>query len=151
MSFFPFLLKIFSEGSCWDRYISFLLSDENIDLGYTLEVTSTHNHCFKTETRNKVYPSKSQFNHISRVVRKPAFCICENTDADQLRSTFVSAALIVQSLYFLNTNDFKPLAILCGRTAWSVCDLVGNPEDRFSHNEAHIKVQELFLCTKDYT
>ena len=38
--------------------------DQNIDLGYTLEVTSTHNQCFKTDTRNKVYPSKSQFNHI---------------------------------------------------------------------------------------
>ena len=38
--------------------------DRNIDLGYTLEVTSTNNHSFKTETRNKVYPSKSQFNHI---------------------------------------------------------------------------------------
>ena len=38
--------------------------DQNIDLGYTLAVTSTYNHCFKTETRNKVYPSKSQFNYI---------------------------------------------------------------------------------------
>ena len=38
--------------------------DQNIDLGYTLKVTSIHNHCFKTETRNKVYPSMSQFNHI---------------------------------------------------------------------------------------
>ena len=39
--------------------------NQNIDLGYTLEVTSTtHNHCFIAETRNKVYPSKSQFNHI---------------------------------------------------------------------------------------
>ena len=38
--------------------------DQNIGLGYTLEVPSTHNHCLKTETRNKVYPSKSQFNDI---------------------------------------------------------------------------------------
>ena len=48
------------------------------------------------------------------VMRKPAFCICENNDADQLRgyisfavtakliSAFVFAARIVQSLYFLN-------------------------------------------------
>ena len=27
---------------------------------------------------------------------------------------------------------------LSGNTAWFVSDLVGNPEDRFSHNEAHI-------------
>ena len=32
---------------------------------------------------------------------------------------------------------FKPLAILCGCTARFVSDLVGNPEDRFSHNEAY--------------
>ena len=31
----------------------------------------------------------------------------------------------------------KSLAILCGCTARFVWDLVGNPEDRFSHNEAH--------------
>ena len=30
----------------------------------------------------------------------------------------------------------KPLAILCDCTARFVLDLVGNPEDRFSHNEA---------------
>ena len=28
---------------------------------------------------------KYEKDHISRVVRKPAFCICENKDADQLR------------------------------------------------------------------
>ena len=38
--------------------------DQNIDIGYTLEVTSTHNHCFMEKMRNKVYPSKSQFNFI---------------------------------------------------------------------------------------
>ena len=38
---------------------------------------------------------------------------------------------------FLNTK-FKPLAIFCGCTAWFVSDQVGNPEDRFSHNEAQI-------------
>ena len=47
---------------------------------------------------------------MSRVVRKPAFCICESKDADQLRSNreadqpFVFATRIVQSLYFLNTK-----------------------------------------------
>ena len=35
--------------------------------------------------------------HRSRVMRKPAFCICENHDTDQFRST-----RIVQSLYFIN-------------------------------------------------
>ena len=27
---------------------------------------------------------------------------------------------------------------MCGCRAWFVWDLVGNPEDRFSHNEAHM-------------
>ena len=85
-------------------------------------------------------------------MRKPAFCICENKDADQLRgnakliSAFVFATQIVQSLYFLSTN-FKSLTILCGRAAWFVCDLVGNPEDRFSHNEAQIVSQCLYYCS----
>ena len=42
-------------------------------------------------------------------MRKPAFCICENKDADKLRgytakliSAFVFATRIGQSLYFLN-------------------------------------------------
>ena len=45
---------------------------------------------------------------MSRVVRKPAFCICENKDADQfavtvkLISAFVFATRIEQSLFFLN-------------------------------------------------
>ena len=47
-------------------------------------------------------------NDMSLVVRKSAFCICENKDADQLRSTaqlistFVFAIRIVQSLYYLS-------------------------------------------------
>ena len=74
-------------------------------------------------------------------MRKPAFCICENKDADtaKLISVFVFATQIVQSLYFLNTN-FKPLAIFCGCTAQFVSELVGNPEDRFSHNEAQLSL-----------
>ena len=45
---------------------------------------------------------------MSLVMRKPAFCICENKDADQLRSDreadqpFVFATQIVQYLFFLN-------------------------------------------------
>ena len=37
-------------------------------------------------------------------------------------------------------RNFKPLAILCGHAARFVWDLVGNPEDRFSHNEAQIYI-----------
>ena len=54
----------------------------------------------------------------------------------KLISAFVFATRIVQSLYFLNPN-FKLLTISCGCTARFVSDLVENPEDWFSHNEAH--------------
>ena len=56
--------------------------------------------------------SENLNNYMSRDVRKPDFCVCENKDADQLRgnltakliSAFVFATQIVQSLYFLNTK-----------------------------------------------
>ena len=64
-------------------------------------------------------------------MRKLALRICENKDADQLRGNREAD----QCLCF---PDFKPLAIFCDRTAQFVSGLVGNPEDRFSHNEAHI-------------
>ena len=72
-------------------------------------------------------------------MRKPAFCICENKDADQLRGTaklisaFVFATPIVKPLFFLNPKFQASSHLL-----WFVSDLVENPEDRFSHNEAHL-------------
>ena len=78
-------------------------------------------------------------------MRKQAFCICENKDADQLRGNreadqrlcfhYIDSTIPLLRSYIRN---FKPLAILCGCTAWFVSDLVENPEDRFSHNEAQI-------------
>ena len=56
---------------------------------------------------------------LSRVVRKPAFCICENKDADQLRGTaklisaFVFATRIVQFLFYL-----KPKFPASSRLLW---------------------------------
>ena len=92
------------------------------------------------------------FTQLSLVVRKPAFCICENKDADQLRSNctadqrlcsvtakliraFVLAIRIVQSRYYLNPKFQASSHLL-----WFVLGLVGNPEDRFSYNEAQFKV-----------
>ena len=58
-----------------------------------------------------------KIDNLSRVMRKPTFCICENKDADQLRgnreaetakliSTFVLATQIVQSPYFLVQSPY---------------------------------------------
>ena len=77
-------------------------------------------------------------------MRKPG---CKNKDADQLRGNREAD----QCLYFRYTDrpynpstslirNFKPLAIFCGLTAWFVSDLVGNPEDLISHNEAQIRM-----------
>ena len=68
-------------------------------------------------------------------MRKPAFCICENKDADQLRGNREAD----QCLCFRYTDSTIPLlpkSIFCGCTARFVWDLVGNPEDRFSHIKA---------------
>ena len=76
-------------------------------------------------------------------MRKSALCICENKDADQLRSNFaadqrfVFATSIVQSLSFLD-----PKFQACSHLRWlnsQVCVGPGrNPEDRFSSDEDHI-------------
>ena len=75
-------------------------------------------------------------------MRKPAFCICENKDADQLRGNreadqrlcfpYTDSTIPLLSKYEI----FKPLAILCVCRAWFVWDLVGNPKDTFSQNKA---------------
>ena len=71
---------------------------------------------------------------------KPDFCICENKDADQLCSNReADQRLCFRYIDASSIRNFKPLAILCGCTAWFVSDLVGNSKDRFSHNEAQIK------------
>ena len=77
------------------------------------------------------------------------FCICENKDADQLRGNreadqrlcfrYIGSTIPQLS----KSNDFKPLAIFCGCTAQFVSDLVENPEDQFSHNEAQLIIIEL--------
>ena len=64
-------------------------------------------------------------------MRKPFFCICENKVADQLR--YIDSTIPLLPLYEI-------LSSVVGCTARFVSDLVGNPEDRFSHNEAHIRV-----------
>ena len=77
-------------------------------------------------------------------MRKPAFCICENKDADQLRGNreadqrlcfrYMDSTIPLLPKFIRN---FKPLAIFSDCTARFLSDLVGYPEDWFCHNEAH--------------
>ena len=97
---------------------------------------------------NIVSPSLHEDN-LSRVVRKPALCICENKDADQLHGNREAD----QRLCFRYTDStipllLKPLAIFCDCTARFVSDLAGNPKDRFSHNEAHFYYGEGIIALK---
>ena len=82
--------------------------------------------------------------NMSPIVRKPDFCLCENKGADQLRSNSEAD----QRLCFpytdrkiprllLKIQNLKLLAFFCDGTCWSVSNLVGNPEDRFSRIAAH--------------
>ena len=77
---------------------------------------------------------------MSRVVRKPAFRICENEGADQLGGDHEAD----QSLCFRYTNGTIPLlpkfeiSSLYPSSMALQLDLCG-PENRFSHNEVHIR------------
>ena len=71
--------------------------------------------------------------HMSRVMRKPAFCICENKDADQLRGNHEADQRLCLR-YMVSTMPQPPKSEILSRgcTARFVSDLVRNPEDRFS-------------------
>ena len=73
-------------------------------------------------------------------MRKPDFCICENQDADQLRGNHEAN----QRLCFRYTDSTIPNYLNPKFQARLVWDLVGNPEDRFSHIEVHIYVKMCF-------
>ena len=68
---------------------------------------------------------------------KGADQLCSNCAADQhLYFSYIDSTMDPLTLYSL-IRHFKPLTIFCGCTVWFVTDLVGNPEDRFSHDAAH--------------
>ena len=72
-------------------------------------------------------------------MRKSVFCIRENKDVDQLRGNReADQRLCFRFMASRIPLLFKPLSIFCGCTARFVSELVGSPEDWFSHNEAHI-------------
>ena len=76
--------------------------------------------------------------HVSRVIRKLTFCICENKDADQLRGNKDVDQLrgnheADQRLCFRYIDSTIPLlskseisSLFCSCTAWFVSDQVGN-------------------------
>ena len=87
-------------------------------------------------------------HYLSLVMRKPAFCICENKDADQLRGNREAD----QRLCFRYMDSTMPLLSKSEiQASWLyslVCvGLVGNPEDRFSQNKAHLYSSVTFFTS----
>ena len=78
---------------------------------------------------------------MSRVMRKPTFCICENKDADQLHSNHEAD----QRLCFPYTDSTIPLLSKSKCQASAVQPGFNvrpgrKPEHWFSHDAAHIEV-----------
>ena len=88
--------------------------------------------------------SSNDLCYMSLVMRKPCFCICENKDADQLRGNreadqrlcFRYTDSTITLLSESKISSLQPYSVIA--QPGFVSDMVGNPEDRFSHNEAHI-------------
>ena len=61
--------------------------------------------------------------HMSRSMRKPDFCLCENKGAvtAKLINTFVFATRIVHFIFFI-VRKFQPLAIFCACAALSMSE-----------------------------
>ena len=90
-----------NERTSFAKYYSAYLKIRVIE-GY---VSPTSNHiiiCIKTNT---LFCLLSPNKHLSCVMRKPTFCICENKDADQLRGNREA----IQRLCFRYINSTIPL------------------------------------------
>ena len=105
------------------------------------------------------------------VVRKPAFCICENKDADQLRgytisfavtakliSAFVFATWIVQFLIYLNPKFqasshllwlYSPVCVGPGQKPRRPIFSQRGSNNGFLHTRCFILRQKCFSCTSD--
>ena len=80
-------------------------------------------------------------------MRKPAFGICENKDADQLRGNreadqrlcfrYIDSKIPLLTKSKISSSYPSSVTVQPGLCeTWS--QVVGNPKDQFSHNEAHL-------------
>ena len=77
--------------------------------------------------------------NMSCIMRKPFFAYAKTKTQISCTVTaqLIFATRIIKSLYFL-IPKFQASSHLYVCTAWFVSDMVGNPEDWFSHNKAHM-------------
>ena len=77
-------------------------------------------------------------------MRKPAFCICENKDADQLcgnreADQRLCVRYMDSTIPLLSKSEISSLKPSSVAVQPGLCQTWSEiPEDRFSHNEAHI-------------
>ena len=79
-------------------------------------------------------------------MRKPAFCICENKDADQLRGNreadqHLCFRYTYSTIPLLSKSQISSLYPSSVVVQPGLCHTVSKIEDRFSHNEAHIDLK----------
>ena len=133
-----------------DQRLCFLYRDSSIPLLPKFEISSLQPSsvvvqpiCVRPgrKLRRPVFSQRGSNNacfpfhkHMSRVMRKLAFCICENKDADQLRGNREAD----QRLCFRYTDSTIPLLPISEISSLLQSSVPVQPEDRFSHNEAHI-------------
>ena len=61
--------------------------------------------CYNSKVTCPIHPNIEHDPHLSLVVRKPAFCICENKEADELRRNHKAD----QRIRFCYTDSTIPL------------------------------------------
>ena len=93
------------------HYITHVIQLTSVRYTYTAAFTDNKRVLYLEHITMSTMGTIGHYLYMSRVVRKPAFYISENKDADQLRGNsitanlicvFVFATRILQSLYFLN-------------------------------------------------
>ena len=89
----------------WERPAAFVVSHFGLEDRTLVLIASGPGHCLPFTIHTVLLFAC----YLSLVMRKPAFCICENKDADQLRSNCAAD----QRLCFRYTDSAIPLLPKC--------------------------------------
>ena len=95
---------------------------------------------------------------MSCLKRKPAFCIYKNKELDQLHGNSAADHQRLCFCYIDSTITLLPKSEISNLQTSSVAvialfvsELVGNPEDRFSHDPALIKQAKSYVFPANWT
>ena len=127
--------------------VSYLLNTNLVQVFSSQQWKDTAHNIFLWKIVCTIYKHFESLN-LSRLVRKPTICICENKDADQLTAklicAFIFATGIVEFFYFLNPKFQASSHLLC--LCSSVCVRpVQKPHSWFSHEAAQIYLYDMIM------